>query len=70
MLKKKDKLPVVAFTLSRNRCNDNADSLTSLNLTTSTEKSEIHVFFKKSISLLKGSDQKLPQVRIYLVKFS
>jgi len=70
MLEKKDKLPVVAFTLSRNRCNDNADSLTSLNLTTSTEKSEIHVFFKKSISLLKGSDQKLPQVRIYLVKFS
>ena len=67
MLEKKDKLPVVAFTLSRNRCNDNADSLTSLNLTTSTEKSEIHVFFKKSISLLKGSDQKLPQVRIYLV---
>jgi len=70
MLEKKDKLPVVAFTLSRNRCNDNADSLSSLNLTTSTEKSEIHVFFKKSISLLKGSDQKLPQVRIYLVKFS
>lgn len=67
MLEKKDKLPVVAFTLSRNRCNDNADSLSSLNLTTSTEKSEIHVFFKKSISLLKGSDQKLPQVRIYLV---
>lgn len=70
MLEKKDKLPVVAFTLSRNRCNDNADSLTSLNLTTSTEKSEIHVFFKKSISLLKGSDQKLPQVRIYLVSIN
>ena len=66
MLEKKDELPVVAFTLSRNRCNDNADSLSSLNLTTTTEKSEIHVFFKKSISLLKGSDQKLPQVCMYL----
>ena len=62
----KDKLPVVAFTLSRNRCNDNADSLFSLNLTTSTEKSEIHVFFTKSISRLKGSDQKLPQVSVYI----
>ena len=66
MLEKKDKLPVVAFTLSRNRCNDNADSLFSLNLTTSTEKSEIHVFFTKSISRLKGSDQKLPQASVYV----
>ena len=66
MLEKKDKLPVVAFTLSRNRCNDNADSLFTLNLTTSTEKSEIHVFFTKSISRLKGSDQKLPQVSVYI----
>ena len=66
MLEKKDKLPVVAFTLSRNRCNDNADSLFTLNLTTSTEKSEIHVFFTKSISRLKGSDQKLPQASVYL----
>ena len=66
MLEKKDKLPVVAFTLSRNRCNDNADSLFSLNLTTTTEKSEIHVFFTKSISRLKGSDQKLPQASVYI----
>lgn len=62
MLNNRDKLPVVAFTLSRNLCNNNADSLSSLDLTTSTEKSEIHVFFKKSTSLLKGSDQRLPQV--------
>ena len=61
MLNSRDKLPVVAFTLSRNLCNNNADSLSSLDLTTSTEKSEIHVFFKKSTSLLKGSDQRLPQ---------
>ena len=62
MLNKKEKLPVVAFTFSRDRCNSNADSLSSLDLTTGKEKSEIHVFFKKSISLLKGSDQQLPQV--------
>ena len=64
MLNKKDSLPVVAFTFSRARCNDNADSLSNLDLTSTTEKSEIHVFFKKSISKLKGSDQKLPQVAI------
>ena len=63
MLSKKDKLPVVAFTLSRTRCNENADSLTSLDLTSTQEKHTIDVFFKKHTSTLKGSDQKLPQVR-------
>ena len=43
-LKRKDKLPVVAFTLSRNRCDNNATMLTSLDLTTSMEKSDIHHF--------------------------
>ena len=62
MLQKKDKLPMVAFTFSRARCDSNADSLTTLDLTTGTEKSEIHVFFKRSTALLKGSDQNLPQV--------
>ena len=62
MLESKNLLPVVAFTFSRNRCNDNADSLAALDLTTSNEKSEIHVFFRKSISLLKGRDRELPQV--------
>jgi antiviral helicase SKI2 len=33
-LQRKDKLPVVAFTLSRNRCDQNAAVLTSLDLTT------------------------------------
>ena len=68
MLQKKDKLPVVGFTFSRQRCNENADSLTTLDLTTEVEKSHIHVFFNNSISLLKGSDQKLPQV-CYVVDY-
>ena len=62
MLSKKDKLPVVAFTLSRTRCNENADALTSLDLTSTQEKHTIDVFFRKHTSTLKGSDQKLPQV--------
>ena len=66
MLQKEDKLPVVAFTFSRQRCNEYADALTTLDLTTTNEKSEFRVFFQKSISLLKGSDQQLPQVGMYI----
>ena len=61
-LQRKDKLPVVAFTLSRNRCDNTANTLTSLDLTTSMEKSDIHHFINKCISRLKGNDRKLPQV--------
>lgn len=62
MLKKKDKLPVVAFTFSKKKIEENATSLQSLDLTTAKEKSEIHIFFHNSIKRLKGSDQSLPQV--------
>uniref|UniRef100_A0A8C8SWU6 Ski2 like RNA helicase n=1 Tax=Pelusios castaneus TaxID=367368 RepID=A0A8C8SWU6_9SAUR len=61
-LRKRDQLPVVAFTFSRARCDDNAAALTTVDLTTSAEKSEVHVFFQKCISRLKGSDRQLPQV--------
>ena len=58
-----DKLPVVAFTFSRNRCDDNANSLSTTDLLpTALEKSKVHVFFERSILRLKGSDSKLPQV--------
>ena len=63
MLRKKEKLPVVAFTFSRKRCDDNADQLGNLDLTTSTEKSLIHVFIQKAVARLKGPDRNLPQVR-------
>lgn len=62
MLQKKDKLPVVAFTFSRARCDSNADSLTTLDLTTSAEKHFIHTFVRASIDRLKGTDKELPQV--------
>lgn len=61
-LKKQDQLPVVAFTFSRNRCDQNAALLTSVDLVTAEEKGRIHQFFQKCVSKLKGSDQKLPQV--------
>ena len=62
MLRKKDKLPAVAFTFSKKRIEENANHLHSVDLTTSSEKSEIHVFFQKCISRLKGTDKQLPQV--------
>ena len=61
-LKKADQLPVVAFTFSRNRCDQNASLLTSVDLVTAEERGRIHQFFQKCVSRLKGSDQKLPQV--------
>ncbi|CAM5105330.1 unnamed protein product [Natator depressus] len=61
-LRKRDQLPVVAFTFSRARCDDNASALTTLDLTTSAEKSQVHLFFQKCLSRLKGSDRQLPQV--------
>lgn len=63
LLRRRDQLPVVAFTFSRNRCDEHASMLTTADLTTGAEKSEIHVFFHKCISRLKGTDRQLPQVR-------
>ncbi|XP_075982834.1 superkiller complex helicase subunit twister [Anticarsia gemmatalis] len=61
-LKQKDKLPVVAFTLSRNRCDQNAENLMSVDLTTAKEKGHIRSFFQKCLQRLKEPDRRLPQV--------
>jgi hypothetical protein len=39
---------------SKKRCEENADSLSSLDLTAKEEKSEIHVFIERAVSRLKG----------------
>ncbi|KAG6811569.1 hypothetical protein H0H92_006818 [Tricholoma furcatifolium] len=61
-LRKKALLPVVVFTLSKKRCEENAATLTNLDLCSSVEKSEVHVAIEKALSRLKGSDKKLPQI--------
>lgn len=53
-LKKKSLLPVVVFTFSKKRCEENAGTLTNLDLSTSVEKSEVHVTIEKALSRLKG----------------
>jgi antiviral helicase SKI2 len=53
-LKKKSLLPVVVFTLSKKRCEENAATLTNQDLCSSVEKSEVHVAVEKALSRLKG----------------
>lgn len=64
-----DELPVVAFTLSRKRCDLNANALDK-DLTDAREKSRIRNFFKQSVARLNQSDRQLPQVRNCEISFS
>lgn len=59
---------MVGFIFSRKRCDETAELLISVNLTTEKEKSEIHHFFTKCTERLKGSDRLLPQV-IFILFF-
>ncbi|CAK5264477.1 unnamed protein product [Mycena citricolor] len=61
-LRKKGLLPVVVFTLSKKRCEENASTLTNADLCSAVEKSEVHVAIEKALSRLKGPDRKLPQI--------
>lgn len=63
LLKKKNLLPVVAFTFSRRQCEENVASLANLDLTTASEKSAIHLFLEHAITTkLKPIDRQLPQI--------
>lgn len=54
LLKKKELLPVVIFTFSKKRCEENAGSMPNTDLCTSTEKSEVHLTIERSLVRLKG----------------
>jgi superfamily II RNA helicase len=53
-LKKKSLLPVVVFTFSKKRCEENAGTLMNLDLSTSTEKSQVHTTIEDALKRLKG----------------
>lgn len=55
-------LPVVIFCFSKNRCDKSADHMNGVDLTSTSEKSDIRIFCDKAFSRLKGSDRNLPQV--------
>uniref|UniRef100_A0A6I8NI27 SKI2 subunit of superkiller complex n=1 Tax=Ornithorhynchus anatinus TaxID=9258 RepID=A0A6I8NI27_ORNAN len=61
-LRARSQLPVVVFTFSRGRCDEQASGLGSLDLTTAAEKSDIHLFLQRCLARLRGSDRRLPQV--------
>lgn len=61
-LSKRELLPVVAFTLSKKRCDANANNLMSQDLTTKAEKGEIESFIRRCLDRLHGTDKLLPQV--------
>ncbi|XP_055373906.1 SKI2 subunit of superkiller complex protein [Condylostylus longicornis] len=64
-LQKKNMLPVIVFTLSRNRCDFNALALRSKDLNTAKEKSAVHNYFQKyCMSKLKPEDRNLSQVNL------
>ncbi|RWS13913.1 helicase SKI2W-like isoform X2 [Dinothrombium tinctorium] len=63
-LENNSKLPVIVFTFSRKKCDNNARLLsTYMDLTNETEKGKIHCSIKRSLMKLKSSDKKIPQVR-------
>ena len=53
-LQKKVLLPVVVFTFSKKKCEENAATLSNVDLCTAVEKSEVHVTIEKALSRLKG----------------
>lgn len=61
-LKKNDLLPVVSFTFSRQKCDNNAANLRHLDLLNIIEKDHVKFFFNKSIRCLKEADRSIPQV--------
>ncbi|RLN32622.1 hypothetical protein BBJ28_00000426 [Nothophytophthora sp. Chile5] len=61
-LKDKGLLPVVVFAFSKRLCEESASKLAKLDLSSPSERSEIHLFVETSIQRLQGSDRELPQV--------
>ncbi|CAD6931886.1 unnamed protein product, partial [Tilletia caries] len=58
----KELLPVVTFVFSKKRCEEYAGSMPNTDLCTAREKGEVHIVIEKSLTRLKGSDKKLPQI--------
>ncbi|CAN0470424.1 unnamed protein product, partial [Ectocarpus sp. 12 AP-2014] len=61
-LEKDGLLPVVVFSFSKKKCQECAEGLSSVTLTTAKEKSEIHLFCATAVKRLQDQDAQLPQV--------
>ncbi|KAK9500520.1 hypothetical protein O3M35_001769 [Rhynocoris fuscipes] len=61
-LEQKDWMPTVVFAFSRKICDMLADLMSSVDLTTKTDKMHISSFFKRQIDKLDEIDRNLPQI--------
>lgn len=61
-LKQHNLLPAVVFVFSKKRCEEYADTLSSIDFCNAREKSEIHMFVDRAVSRLKKEDRELPQI--------
>ena len=61
LLQKDSLFPVVMFAFSKRVCEDSAHSLHHIDLTTSSEKSAILVFFNTALKRLHAQDRVLPR---------
>ena len=55
LLRKSSLLPVVIFTFSKKKCEQNAGTLTNVDLSSAAERSEIHITIEKAVMRLKGT---------------
>lgn len=62
VLRRNDELPIIAFSLSRAKCDRYVKSLESCVLTTGEESGSIRTFFNKCLCRLKPEDRVIPQV--------
>jgi antiviral helicase SKI2 len=53
-LKKEELLPVVVFTLSKKRCEENASTLTNVDLCSAVQKSKVHTQIDEALKRLSG----------------
>lgn len=61
-LKKNDLLPAVVFAFSKKKCQNIADSLTNLDLTSGGQGKSIGYFIDSSLARLSAADRQVPQV--------
>ncbi|GFR45796.1 hypothetical protein Agub_g7251, partial [Astrephomene gubernaculifera] len=62
LLNKRGMLPVAVFCFSKKRCDSCADHLSSLDLSSGSEKAAVHSFLERCLARLKEGDRQLPQI--------
>ena len=62
-LSKKQRLPMIVFTFSKQRIDFLSEHISTMNFTSKKEKAAIEAFLRQGMARLKGSDKSIPQVQ-------